>query len=145
MNLEGLDKFIKLFNDADTPTALANTLAICSLRYQGWGGYAAFIYSQDNTSHYDSTFPEMIEDEDFWQGHLSQIPWFPLRFGNTPQEALDRLMKFLLLETPQEHIELCKWNSMCASLAFTLVQCPESRRSDVNLKRFHEESFTRNS
>lgn len=145
MNLVDIDKFLKLFNDEDTPIALANTLGICGLRYQGWGGFAAFIYSQDNTSHYDSTFPAMVEDDDFWQGHLTNIPWFPLRFGDTPQEALDKLVKFLTLETPEEHNELCKWNSMCASLAFTLVQCPESQRSDLDLTRYKEATFIRKS
>jgi hypothetical protein len=145
MNLEGLDKFIKMYNDADTPTALGNTLSICSLRHQGWGGYAAFIYSQDNTQNYANTFPSMVEDDDFWQGHLTNIPWFPLRFGNTPQEALDKLVKFLTLETPQEHRELCMWNSMCASLAFTLVQCHEENRSDLDLTRYKETTFTRKS
>lgn len=145
MNLEGLDKFIQMFNDTDTPTALGNTLAICSLRHSGWGSYAAFIYSQDNTSHYDNTFPHMVENYDFWQGPLSEIPWFPLRFGNTPQEALDKLAKFLLLETPQEHLELCKWNSMCASLAFTLVESDEARRPDLNLTRYKDATFVRKS
>ena len=145
MNLEGLDKFIQMFNDADTPTALGNTLAICSLRHGGHGKYAAFIYNQDNTVHYNNTFPAMVEDDDFWQGHIKACPWFPLRFGNSPQEALDQLVKFLTLETPLEHRELLKWNSVCASLAFTLVECPEHNRPDLNITRYKTASFTRNS
>lgn len=145
MNLEGLKKFIQMYNDADTPTALGNTLAICSLRHSGHGSYAAFIYSQDNTVNYHDTFPAMVEDEDFWQGHIKACPWFPLRFGNSPQEALDQLVKFLLLETPLEHIELCKWNSMCASLAFDLVATDEARRPDLKLERHKAASFTRKS
>jgi hypothetical protein len=145
MNLEGLDKFIQAYNDADTPTALGNTLAICSLRHSGHGKYAAFIYDQDHTSYGQSTFPSMVEDDDFWQGHIKACPWFPLRFGNSPQEALDKLVKFLLLETPLEHRELLKWDSTCASLAFKLVESPESNRSDLNIERYKAESYTRNS
>lgn len=145
MNLEGLDKFIQMFNDTDTPTALGNTLAICSLRHSGHGSYAAFIYSQDNTMHYKATFPSMVEDDDFWQGHIKACPWFPLRFGDSPQEALDKLVKFLTLETPLEHRELLRWNSMCASLAFTLVECPEPCRPDMNVERYKAETFTRKS
>lgn len=145
MNLEGLDKFIKTFNDEDTPTALGNTLAICSLRHQGWGTFAAFIYAQEYTTSGDNTFAAMVEDDDFWQRHLKMIPWFPLRFGNTPQEALDQLVKFLLLETPLEHRELCMWNSMCASLALTLVDTPEANRPDLNLTRYKDATFVRKS
>lgn len=145
MSLEGLDKFIKMFNDADTPTALGNTLAICSLRHSGHGSYAAFIYCQDQTSYGQSTFPAMVEDDDFWQGHIKACQWFPLRFGNSPHEALEQLVKFLLLETPLEHRELLKWNSMCTSLAFALVQCPETLRPDLNIERYVAASFTRNS
>lgn len=143
MNLAVLEKFVQAYNSETLPLALGNVLAVCSLRHGG--NFAAFLYQPEYTSVYANTFSSMVEGEDFWQGHLRRIPWFPLRFGDTVAEALKNLVAFLDEDLIDGHTELCRWQSMCNSLAHALVETPEELRPDLNTSRWQAESFSRKS
>jgi len=144
MNLAVLEKFVQAYNSPELPIALGNVLHISGKRHGG--GYAAFLVQLDNTTCPDEgSFAEMVEDDDFWQGHLRRIPWFPLRHGDTVGEALQNLVKFLDEELTEEPRELMRWQSMCCSLALKLVEAQESFRPDLDLQRWERETFSRKS